>query len=287
MTTLKKNKILQMIIGIFSAVLLLFAGYISGEKISFPETDFGNKAELIILVGYMFIYTATLSLLAIFSKSRNLKYTFYPAFAICLTSVVSALIHWRIEESLWLIVMPLSEYFGMPIRAFTKAMENATTYINTTYEYEETFLYEQYTLAILLLLSFISVAIYQLYTETAEQDAIKRRWHLEGPARTASIAIIVSYGIFIFLDFLCYLLPQSLFTGILGILLGSFCIIATWLTVPVTLPAVLIGYVLKEVISEARFHSNPRLYFNPLVISAITICIIGSVIMVKTMLSCF
>ncbi len=293
MTTLKNSKLLQIIIGVLSAGILLFAGYALGEMVTFPETDFWNKAEPIIFVGYMLIYMASLSVLAIISKSHNLKYMYYPAFAICLTSVVSALVQWRIEDSLWLIAMPLAEYFGLPVRTFTKAMEKLTTYTvyvddgEYSYDYEETLLRECDALLIFIVITLISVIAYQLYTETAEQDIIKRRWRIEGPARTASIATIASYGTFIFLVFLCYLLPHSLFTDILGVLLAPLCIIATFLTVPVTLPVILISYVLMEAISEGRERSNPRLYFNPLVISAITICILGSVIMVKTMLSCF
>ena len=293
MSTLKKSKLLQMIIGVLSAVLLLFAGYILGEKISFPETDFWNKAEPIIFVGYMLIYIASLSLLAIFAKSHDLKFLYYPAFAICLTSTTSALLHWRIEESLWLIVMPLSEYFGLPIRAVTRAIEKLTTYTvyvndgDYSYDYEETLLWEHDTLNIFVIITFISIIVYQLYTETAEQDITKGRWRIEGPARTAAIATIASYGTFIITTFLCYLVPQNLFTDIIGVVLAHLCIAATFFIAPVTLPVILICYMLMQAFSEARQCSNPRLYFNPLVISAITICILGSVIMVKTMLSCF
>lgn len=294
MKTLKNNKLLQIFIGIFSGFLLLLGCYFLGEKITFPETEFWTTAEPIILVLYMITYMASLSLLAIFSKSHNLKYLYYPAFATCTTSVLSAFLHWHIEDSLWLLVMPLTKIFGAPIRAVAKAIEKATTHLVTieeygygSYEIEETYIWEYTAIFIFFILTLVSVIVYQLYTENAEQDIKKARWHLTGPARTASIAIIISYSIFIALMLSAYYLPYCLFTDVLGILLEQFCIIASWLTVPITLPLVLIGYVLKEVITEARLHSNPRLYFNPLVILALILSLLGSNAMLYTMRSCF
>lgn len=294
MKTLKNNKLLQIFIGVFSGVVLLLGCYFLGEKITFPETAFWNIAEPVILVGYMLIYMAALSILAIFAKSHNLKYMYYPAFATCLTSVLSAFLHWHIEDSLWLLVMPLTMLFGTPIRAMAKAIEKATTYYVTieeygygSYEIEETYIWEYPALIIFLAITLVSVIAYQLYTENSEQDIKKARWRLTGTARTASIAIIISYSIFITLVLSAYYLPYCLFTDILSVLLAHFCIIASWLTVPITLPLVLIGYMLKEVVTEARLHSNHRLYFNPLVILAVILSLLGSNAMLYTMRSCF
>jgi hypothetical protein len=74
MTTLKRNKPLQILLGVLFASLLLFAGYLLGETITFPETDFWNIAEPIILVAYLLVYMAFLSLIAIFSKSYDMAF---------------------------------------------------------------------------------------------------------------------------------------------------------------------------------------------------------------------
>ena len=158
MTTLKNNKKLQLFISLASGGLLLFAGYLLGETITFPETDFWNIAEPIILVSYMLVYMAFLSLIAIFSKSNDLKLIYYPAFAVCTTSVISAFIYWCIEESFLLFLFPLTLPFSVPVRAFSQALEKATTYTVTvddgqfgSYTYDETVLYEHRVIIILFI----------------------------------------------------------------------------------------------------------------------------------------
>lgn len=294
MTTLKNNKMLQVFIGLASGGLLLFAGYLLDETITFPETDFWNIAEPIILVAYMIIYMAFLALIAIFSKSNDLKLIYYPAFAVCTTSIISAFIYWNIEESFLLFLFPLTLPFSVPIRAFSQALEKATTYTVTvdggqfgSYTYDETVLYEHRVIIILFILSLISVAVYQLYTETEEHITKKSRWHIEGPARKASLAMIFSYGGYIIFSFICSILPGGDLSDALWGIQAITSILASWLLLPLILPFVLNVYLISETIKEAKTRSNPRLYFNPLVILAIILSIIGSITTFQTMLACF
>lgn len=294
MTTLKNNKLLQIFIGISSSVLLLIGCYLLGEKITFPETDFWNIAEPIILVVYMLVYMAFLSLLAIFSKSHDLKYMYYPAFATCLTSVISAILHWHIEDSLWLLVMPLSNQFGSPIRAMAKAIEKATTYYVTieeygygSYEIEETYIWEYPALIIFLAITLVSVVTYQLYTENAEQDLRKARWRLTGTARTASIAIISVYGIYSLLVLIPNFFENSIVFGYIYYFLALLSILCTISMLTFALPIVLIPYLLITASKQAVQSRNPRQIFNPLVLLAIFLTVVGTWAIYNTTMQCF
>ncbi len=294
MKTLKNNKLFQIFIGVFSGVVLLLGCYFLGEKITFPETVFWNIAEPVILVGYMLIYMAALSILAIFAKAHNLKYMYYPAFATCLTSVLSAILHWHIEDSLWLLVMPLTMLFGTPVRAMAKAIEKATTYYVTieeygygSYEIEETYIWEYPALCVFLILTLISVIVYQLYTETAEQDIKKARWKLRGPARTASIAVICIYGIYCLLILVPNLLENSIILGYIYYILAMLSIICTMTMTTFILPVILIPYLLVTASKQAVQSRNPRQIFNPLVFLSIFLTVVGTWAIYTTTMQCF
>ena len=293
MTTLKSNKLLQIFIGVFSGVVLLLGCYFLGEKITFPETAFWNIAEPVILVGYMLIYMAALSILAIFAKSHNLKYMYYPAFATCLTSVLSAFLHWHIEDSLWLLVMPLTMLFGTPIRAMAKAIEKATTYYVTieeygygSYEIEETYIWEYPALIIFLAITLVSVIVYQLYTETAEQDIKKARWKLTGTARTASIAMICVYGTYILLVLIPTLFENSIF-GYIYYFLAVLSILCTVSMLTFVMPVLLIPHLIIIASRQAIKSRNPRQIFNPLVFLAIFLTVVGTWAIYNTTMQCF
>ena len=294
MTTLKNNKKLQLFISLASGGLLLFAGYLLGETITFPKTDFWNIAEPIILVAYLLVYMAFLSLIAIFSKSNDLKLIYYPAFAVCATSVISAFIYWCVEESFLLFLFPLTLPFSVPVRAFSQALEKATTYTVTvddgefgSYTYDETVLYEHRVIIILFVLSVISLAVYQLYTETEEHITQKSKWHIAGPARKISLGMIFSYGGYIAFSLICSILPGGDISDTLWVIQAIISITASWLLLPLILPFALNIYLFSELQKEVKECSNKRLYFNPLVILAIILSVIGSITTLQTMLACF
>ena len=294
MTTLKNSKILQFLIGISSGVLLLKGCSLLGEKITFPETAFWNIAEPVILVGYMLIYMAALSILAIFAKSHNLKYMYYPAFATCLTSVLSAFLHWHIEDSLWLLVMPLTMLFGTPVRAVAKAIEKATTYLVTieeygygSYEIEETYIWEYPALIIFLAITLVSVIAYQLYTENSEQDIKKARWRLTGTARTASIAMISVYGTYILLVLIPTLFENFIVFEYSYYFLAMLSVLCTMSMLTFALPVVLIPYLLITASKQAIQSRNPRQFFNPLILISIILTVAGTWAIYNTTMQCF
>ena len=294
MTVLKRNKPLQIFLGVLFASLLLFAGYIIGEKTTFPETDFWNIAEPIILVAYMLIYMAFLSIVAIFSKSYDMGFLYYPAFAVCLTSVLSAFLDRNIEDSIWRYFMPLTRLLGAPLRAVAKAIEKRSLTYSVTvkeygyeaYDYERALLGETDVIVIFLILTFISLIAYQLYTETQEHRTKKALWRLEGTARTVAIVTIIASSVFWLIMGLVYILPYC-YSDILGMVIGYFFLLSTMFALPVIVPIVVNGYVFKEAISQARFHSNPRLYVNPLAVSALILSVSVSVTVIYTVLTGF
>jgi hypothetical protein len=91
----------------------------------------------------------------------------------------------------------------------------------------------------------------------------------------------------IIFSFICSILPGGDLSDALWGIQAITSILASWLLLPLILPFVLNVYLISETIKEAKTRSNPRLYFNPLVILAIILSIIGSITTHQTMLACF
>ena len=292
MTTLKKNKVLQLFMGTAFAIALLFVGYLLSEKIDFPETPFWRIAEIVLLIGYLLMYMGALSLLALFSKSQDLKFLYYPTFAICLNCVASAIFHYNFESRIWIVLIPLPKYFGMPLLSFAKALDKETTY-NTHYGYDETVFWQYNTLGILLVMTLISLVVYQIYTETEEQAVKKSRWYLQGSARTTALAMIFSYGMFtlfiFFLDFSYDLLPSALVivADVVYAILAHIVMTLTISFLTFILPVVLIPYLIILSSKQAISTRNPRQVFNPLVFLAIFLTIVGTWAIYTTTMQCF
>ena len=286
MSTLKKSKLLQMIIGVLSAVLLLLAGYILGEKITFPQTAFWNIAELVILIAYILIYTMALLLLARFAKKHNLKALYYPAFVTCLTSVISAIVYWQTETSFRLLTIFISKALGKPILVFSEAVEKATLYHNK-YDYDEFFLFQYDIVGILLIITIASLTAYQLYTKTEDHSIKLARWHLEGSARTAALAMIISYGSYSLLIFILnishnFIVPEILYTA-----LAILSMLLTITMCTFVLSIILIPYLIIIASKQAIETRNPRKLFNPLVLLAIFLTIAGTWVIYTTTMHCF
>ncbi len=285
MTTLKNNKVLQFFISTVFAILLLLAGFLLSEKIPFPETSFWSIAKTVLLIGYLPIYVGALSLLAIFSKAKDLKFLYYPAFAICLNSVASAIIDYNIETST-LILLPFTKYFGLPLRSFATALDKATTY-TAPYGYDETILWQYDILGILLVMTLASVAIYQIYTETDDHVLKKTNWRIEGLVRKVTTTLICAYGGYSLLVYILYLLPDLTVLNMIYTIVALLSMYFTIFLLTLILPLVLIPLLIVLALKQVRRTKNLRHLFNPLIILAIFITIAGSWAIFTTTTHCF
>lgn len=286
MKALKKHGFLQIIIGFASAILLLVGFYILGEKVTFPETAFWNIAEPVILVAFMLSYTAFLTLLAIFSKAYDLKFLYYPVFGSCLTSVISAIIYWQTETSFRLLTIFISKALGSPVLAFSQALEEATVYYNK-YNYEETILWQYDTVGILLVITIISLAIYQLYTKTDEHAIKLSRWRMQGTTRNIALTISFSYGIYTLLIFVLNLSDNFIVSEFIYTIVAMLSMLCTITMVTFILPVILIPLILINATKQAIQSKNPRQLFNPLVFLAIFLTIAGTWAIYTTTMHCF
>lgn len=191
--SLKQNKLLQIIAGVVSIALVLAAGVLLTNTITYPDTQTGSFIEKAIAVVYPLLYLSFMVLAAFFAKSNNLKYFFFPLFAIALLSTASACFHYYLFEDtlyIWLII-PLA-FFGYPlwnpVRMIATGIENATAYEGPYYNASEdyhyyygsgNYLYEYEILLILVVFTIFSAVVYQLHTETDEQQIKKECWKLK------------------------------------------------------------------------------------------------------------
>lgn len=286
MKALKKHGFLQIIIGFALAILLLVGFYILGEKVTFPETAFWNVAEPVILVAFMLSYTAFLTLLSIFSKAYDLKFLYYPVFGTCLTSVISAIIYWQTETSFRLLTIFISKALGSPVLAFSQALEEATVYYNK-YNYEETILWQYDTVGILLVITIISLVIYQRYTKTEEHAIILSRWRLQGTTRNIALTISFSYGIYTLLIFVLNLSDNFIVSEFIYTIVAMLSMLCTITMVTFILPVILIPLLLINATKQAIQSKNPRQLFNPLVFLAIFLTIAGTWAIYTTTMHCF
>lgn len=287
MKALKKHGFLQIIIGFALAILLLVGFYILGEKVTFPETAFWNVAEPVILVAFMLSYTAFLTLLAIFSKAYDLKFLYYPVFGTCLTSVISAIIYFKTEIYLRFIITKIfSKALGNPILTFARTLDEATTYYND-YNYEETILWQYNVIGILLVITIISLAIYQLYTKTEEHAIKLSRWRLQGTTRSIALTISFAYGIYTLLIFVLNLSDNFIVSEFIYTIVAMLSMLCTITMVTFILPVILIPLLLINATKQAIQSKNPRQLFNPLVFLAIFLTIAGTWAIYTTTSHCF
>ncbi len=283
MKTLKNKKLLQIILGFGFAIILLSGFYILGETVNFPENAFWNIAEPVILGLYMLVFMATLSLLALFSKHFDLNALFYSTFGVCITSVLSAILHWHIEDSFLLLVMPITNLIGTPIRSFSTALEYATTYTETivepgygTYSYDQTLLYENYVLTFLLVVTLVSVVVFQLYANTEKHLANKSKWRMEAPARVIALVTIITNGTIMVLRYASEIFYDIIIFEIIYGILAALSL-ALWFTaIIIVAPVSIIIYLLFSATKQARKTKNSRQIFNPLTLLSIIFTIMGT-----------
>ena len=296
MKTNKRNIFVQILSGIFSALLFLHIGYLLSEKLTLPKTDFFKYGELIISVAYILIFVVFVSLAAVLSKTYNRKYFYYSVFSVFFVSISSALTAWYLEDTLWLLLFPFAENFGCPITAVSEVLQGATTYTidwfdgYETYPLDETIFYKIDVLIIFLIIILVSVAIYQLHTETEEHETALKRWKLNSPARGLAFSMIFGYGGFISLITILDRIPYDKWNMAIEIathLLSIICITLTMTMITFALPVVLISCLFISSIQNAKQQKNPRQFFNPLVLLAVYLTCYGTYTIYETTMSCF
>ena len=72
--------------------------------------------------------TAGLTFLAVASKSNGLKLVYYPAFAINLGSLASAVFYYFIEDSIFRKLFSFAKTLGIPFGSYANAVAEKLTY---------------------------------------------------------------------------------------------------------------------------------------------------------------
>ncbi len=292
----KRNIFVQILSGIFSALLFLHIGYLLSEKLTLPKTEFFKYGELIILAAYILIFMIFVSLAAVLSKTYNLKYLYYSVFTVFFVSITAALTSWYFEDTLWLILFPFAKNLGYPITAIAKVIQRATTYTidwfdgYETYPLDETVLYKSDVIIIFLIIILVSVAIYQLHTETKEHEATLNRWRLDSPARDFSLGMIFGYGGYISLITILDHIPYDKYNTVVEIIYYAFSVISILLTMSMAtfvVPTLLIFCLIVHSVKQMKEQYNFRQIVNPLVILATFLTCYGTYVIYETTMSCF
>lgn len=296
MKTLKKYKILQMLMGVFFGCLVLFVVLLMTSIATWEQLPAGNLLSKIILTIFPVMFTAGMTYIALISKSNDLKFLYYPAFIVSMGSLASAMFYYIIEDSVFRFVFAFTKTLGLPFHNFAKAVTEKLTY---TVNYdgwsdEYSIMYEFDVLMILLLCLLVSVVAYQLYRENDKHYEKLSRWRLENPARSIAISVICFYGTYILVVMLSNLVGMAmeaissvpiLYNALycvfdIVIMLFFWCGYVLLLSAMVIVLPVVITFALIIIcIIKAIKTSNPRQLFNPLVLLAIVLSIFGSYMM--------
>ena len=296
MKTLKKYKILQMLMGVFLGCLVLFVGLLMTSIATWEQLPAGNLLSKIILTIFPVMFTAGMTFIALISKSNDLKFLYYPAFIVSMGSLASAMFYYIIEDSVFRFVFAFTKTPGLPFHNFAKAVTEKLTY---TVNYdgwsdEYSIMYEFDVLMILLLCLLVSVVAYQLYRENDKHYEKLSRWRLENPARSIAISVICFYGTYILVVMLSNLVGMAmeaissvpiLYDALycvfdIVIMLLFWCGYVLLLSAMVIVLPVVITFALIIIcIIKASKTSNPSQLFNPLVLLAIVLSIFGSYMM--------
>lgn len=296
MKTNKRSIFVQILSGIFSALLFLHIGYLLSEKLTLPKTDFFKYGELIISVAYVLVFMVFVALAAVLSKTYNRKYFYYSVFSVFFISISAALIAWYFEDTLLLYLFPFTINIGIPITAVARVIQRHTTYTidwfdgYETYPLDETILYKIDVITIFLIIILVSVAIYQLHTETEEHEMVLNRWKLSFPARGFALGMIFGYGGYTTLITILNHLPYDGDNPVFEIMYYFISIISILLTISMVtfvLPVLLIPCLFISAIKEAKQQKNPRQFFNPLVLLATYLTCYGTYTIYETTMSCF
>lgn len=296
MKTNKRNMFAQVLSGVFSSLLFLHIGYLLSEKLTLPQTELFKYGELIISVAYILIFMVLVSLAAILSKIYNLKYFYYSCFSVFFVSITSALTSWYLEDTLWLLLFPFAENFGCPITAVARVIQRTTTYTidwfdgYETYPLDETILYKVDVLILFFVIILVSVAIYQLHTETDEHETALNRWKLNFPSRGFALGMIFGYGGYTALITILDHIPYDKWNTVIEIatyLLSVISILLTMSLATFVAPTILIFCLIVYSVTQMKEYHNFRQFVNPLVILATFLTCYGTYSIYETTMSCF
>lgn len=305
MKTLKKYKILQILIGVLAGFLVLAVSLLVTGIATWDKLPFDNLLSKIVLTIFPVMLTAGLTFLAVASKSNGLKLVYYPAFAINLGSLASAVFYYFIEDSIFRKLFSFAKTLGIPFGSYANAVAEKLTY-TVSYDdgWSDTYsVFGQFdVLMILLLCLLVSLVAYQLYRDNDEHREKLSRWRLPNPARAIAISAICFYGTYILLVMLSYILSPIIellnsvpiiyeavctvfdivimlffWSGYVLVLFGMIIILPLGITIALSVLCVYKAYKT----------SNLRYVFNPLVISAIILSVFGSYLMYTFVLSGF
>ena len=304
MKTLKKYKILQILIGVFAGCLVLSVVLLLTSIATWEQLPDENLLSKIILTVIPVMFMAGMTFIALVSKSNDLKCVYYPAFIINITSLVSAIFYYIIEDSVFRFLFAFTKTSGLPFHKFATTVSEKFTYTITYEDWTDTFTYfDRFNvLMVLLLCLFVSLVVYQLYRDNDEHREKLSRWRLQNPARAIAISVICFYGTYIAMIMFSYLASDlieltndipvlydviyrvydvvfTLFFFSSHVLLLSAMLIILPIVITITLSILCIV--------KADKTSNPRYVFNPLVLLAVGMSILGSYMMYSFVLSGF
>ncbi len=307
MKTLKKYKILQILIGVFAGFLVLAVGMLMTSIATWEQLPVENLLSKIVLVIFPIMLTAGMTFIAVASKSNGLKFVYYPAFTINIISLVSAIFYYWVDTTMGTTFRRLFSFaksIGIPFGSYANAVTEKITY-TVNYEGwtdEYSIMPEFDVLMILLLCLVVSVVAYQLYRDNDEHKEKLSRWRLPNPARSIAIPVICFYGTFILVIMLFNLVGVAMdaissvpiiydvASGFFEVVIMAFfwsgyvlLLSAMVIILPVTITLALIIICIVKAIKT----SNLRQFFNPLVLLAIVLSILGSYMMYTFTMSGF
>ena len=299
MKTLKKYKILQILIGVFAGFLVLAVGLLMTSIATWEQLPVGNLLSKIILTIFPIMFTAGMTFIAVASKSNGLKFVYYPAFIINVISLVSAIFYYWVDGTMGTTLRRLFSFaksLGIPFGSYANAVNEKLTYTINYDGWSDKYsiIPEFDVLMILLLCLLVSVVAHQLYRDNDKHYEKLSRWRLENPAKSIAISVICFYGTYILFVMLTNLI--SVVTDLMlsvpvlcdavyniwSIILMLFfwCGYVMLLSGMIIILPIVITLALIIICTIKAFKtSNPRQLFNPLVLLAIFLSISGSILM--------
>ena len=303
MKTLKKYKILQVLIGVFAGCLVLSVGLLMTSIATWEQLPIENLLSKIILTIFPIMFMAGMTFIALVSKANDLKFLYYPAFIINMGSLASAIFYYWVDGTMGTTFrrfFVFAKTLGLPFGSFAAAVTEKLTYTVNYDGWSDKYsiIYEFDVLMIFLLGLLVSVAVYQLYRDNDKHYEKLSRWRLENPARSLAISSICFYGTFVagrmiwdLLDGVTYSVESlSIIYEIINVVFMVFWYASFLLTLSGMIIILPIGITIALsvlCIVKAIKTSNPRQLFNPLVLLAIILSILGSYMMYTFTMSGF
>ena len=268
MTILKRNKVLQSLVGFVSIILIFLLEMFLINKIQLMGSSEVSVTEKTVSIICPVLFGGFIVGLALFSKRNSMNYLYYPAFIVSFVSGVAAYFLHSLDGSIYmlfwgLILIPL----GKPFTDITKGLEKFLEY--TTEDFEKvSFLSEYDFLVLFLSMIIISLIVYQYPTK--KQIDNHSKWTINRSTKIQSIIMIGIFGIYAFLSDIYFILPyDNIVSDVLGVVLTPLALLLTMTLIVYVLPLGLCGMLLFKGIKQAIDENNPRLILNPFIIAAV------------------